>query len=140
MIHDGPEPPAQVATKHLGWCGRLLSWSKSEYRKEHPTHRVFYNANVYTIVDGTAIKLWYGDVDLTADQSTLQALVDELGKSIYITFEQPYRFEEVTVERLEADLTQPCDWCNPPHFGHGIARFDPLMGEEHLVGEGGRRR
>lgn len=90
-----------VVSEILGAVGRLLSASRSGYLDAHPGHAVFFNANIF---DSGAYLLWYGDIDLTTDGSLLQALADELGEDIYVTSENPYRWESPTVEVLEADI------------------------------------
>lgn len=85
----------------LGMCGRLLSQSKSSYSIKHPHNRVFFNANV---LDARAQKVWYGDVDLTADASVLQSIADALGEPFYVARETPWRWNETDIEALEAEV------------------------------------
>lgn len=64
--------------KTIGPSGRMLSGSKSFYRKEHPRHLVCFNASV--AVDGFST-VWRGDLDLsTADE---QCLIDLAKKADY---------------------------------------------------------
>ena len=80
----------------------MVSGSKSEYLRRHPTHFVFFNANLY---GSDAAKLWFGDVDFNQDTDKLLHLADTLGETIYVTREMPFRFEEpLTLDRLEAAL------------------------------------
>ena len=69
--------------------GRMISESKSSYRNSHPTHEVYFNANIFT-KDG---KQWYGDLDLTLDSENLQKVADEAGEEILILRELAGRFE-----------------------------------------------
>lgn len=78
------------ATEILGEHGRLLSWSKSAYRNEHPEDEVLFNACVFS-EDGLLI--WFGDLNLTLEADRLQRLADRLGRAIYVTPELPYRFQ-----------------------------------------------
>jgi len=81
----------------LGLPGRLLGSSKLAYLKQHPDNRVFFNANLY---DSEGTKIWFGDVDLTAEEGKLRKVAKTLEEAIFITREQPWRFENVTLERL----------------------------------------
>lgn len=90
---------SEVVERFLGHMGRMLSGSKGAYANAHPTHRVFFNGNVY---DGSGRKLWYGDVDLTKDDKVLHGLASELGTVLYVTREMPFRFEQPTVQQLES--------------------------------------
>lgn len=92
--------PDDIAVKHLGHNGCMVSGSKSGYMNSHPKNVVFFNANVY---NHEAIKIWYGDLDLTKSRAKLQELAKALGETIYVTREMPFRFEEATVERLEME-------------------------------------
>jgi hypothetical protein len=73
----------------LGWTGKMLSASKSDYRRRYPDHEVFFNACIFT-EDGTQV--WFGDLDLTLDNAKLQAAATAIGQELYVTPEQPYRF------------------------------------------------
>jgi hypothetical protein len=70
--------------------GRLISWSKSNYRKKFPDNEVYFNANIFLLGEG---KVWYGDLDVTKDSEILQRISTNLGKSIYILKEMAGRFE-----------------------------------------------
>ena len=70
--------------------GRILSFSKSSYRKENPDHEIYFNANIFTLEDG---KIWFGDLDLTKDIDQLKEISESLGKSLYILREIDGRFE-----------------------------------------------
>ena len=73
----------------LGYNGRMISGSKSGYRKQFPKNVAVFNANLCT----TEGKFWYGDIDLTADKSKLVFLAKELDKDIYVLYEMDARFE-----------------------------------------------
>lgn len=63
---------------------RLISMSKSGYRKRHPDNAVVFNA---TIADAMGAPLWWGDVDLTLDESKLVELAEQIGIDLYLYFE-----------------------------------------------------
>ena len=85
-----PVNKTRIAEGILGYCARLISWSKSTYRKAYPNHKVVFNANVCTEEDG---KIWYGDIDLTLDEGKLKKLDEELGQEIFVVRETSCRFE-----------------------------------------------
>lgn len=72
------------------YVGRMISYSKSGYRDKYPDHNVWFNANVFTLEDG---KIWYGDLDLTLDESKLKEISNILGKKLYVLYEMDGRFE-----------------------------------------------
>jgi hypothetical protein len=78
----------------LGCPGRLLSMSKSEYSRRHPTHTIVFNANLCARSHG---KLWYGDIDVTADKKILKKVAEALGEKIYVLSEMDGRFENEEV-------------------------------------------
>ena len=88
-----------VFERQLGMPGRLLSGSKSGYSSDHPVNVVFFNANVF---DCRGKKVWYGDVDLTADAQTLQTIASCLDEPFYVTRESPFRWESCMVKDLQA--------------------------------------
>jgi hypothetical protein len=70
--------------------GRMLSFSKSHYRKEHPEHQVLFNANVFCEESG---KIWYGDINLTLEGNLLGEIATELNTTLYVLREMDGRFE-----------------------------------------------
>src|SRR3990167_1955675 len=80
----------------FGYSGRMLSGSKSGYSAMHPKSKVFFNGNIY---DAFGNKLWYGDVDITLDETKLKALAKELNEHIFVTAEHPFRWENPTPEK-----------------------------------------
>lgn len=85
----------------LGPVGRLLSGSKSGYLENNPSHKVFFNGNIF---NSGAWLLWYGDIDLNLDAEKLQKLANQLNECLYVTSENPYRWESPDIETLEADI------------------------------------
>jgi hypothetical protein len=90
----------EIFDKHNLIIGRMVSWSKSTYRTEHPTHEVIFNANIFS----TSGKIWYGDLDLTLDGEKIQAVADELGVCLFVLREMDGRFknESLTLEQMAA--------------------------------------
>jgi hypothetical protein len=75
----------------------MIGGSKSLYREANPGNEVFFNANIFTVEDG---KIWYGDIDYTKDQKTLEKIATKLERNIYILKELDGRFEN---EKLKAN-------------------------------------
>jgi hypothetical protein len=69
--------------------GRLIGYSKSAYREQHPENEVYFNCNIFILGEG---KIWYGDLDVTRDEETLKAIAGDLGKPLYILRESDGRF------------------------------------------------
>lgn len=71
--------------------GRLLSYSKSEYRSRFPQNEVYFNANVFVLDLG---KVWFGDIDITKDEAILNRISSSSGCSLYVLSEMDCcRFE-----------------------------------------------
>lgn len=64
--------------------GRLISWSKSGYRRAHPDHLPVFNG---TLTDADGAGLWWGDLDLTIDEPKLLAMAALLGTTIHVLYE-----------------------------------------------------
>ena len=79
----------EVAIELLGWPGRMISQSKSSFRDRHPDHAAVFNANVCV----EAGKIWFGDLDLTTDESLLLELASQLGERIFVLREMDGRFK-----------------------------------------------
>jgi hypothetical protein len=82
--------------------GRMLSWSKSSYRKSHPDGKAIFNACIYNT---DAIQVWWGDLDMVIDVEKLQNISNESNQEFYVTTES-YRsdFKKVTKKDLEKGL------------------------------------
>lgn len=89
---------AEVADQILGWSGRLIDESKSNYKKANPDHKVYFNACIFN-KEGTQI--WFGDIDFNLDESKLKALAERVG-GIYVTPES-FRWEGLPAEWLPSD-------------------------------------
>jgi len=88
----------EIIREILGLPGKMVSYSKSTYNREYPTHVVVFNANVCTEEDG---KIWYGDVDVTLDEFRLKRLAKVLKKKIYVLKEMDGRFENESKPKLD---------------------------------------
>lgn len=82
--------------------GRMISGSKTGPKG----HLCVFNANICTKSRG---KIWFGDLDLTADVSELKRLAAEQGEDIYVLREKDARFQN------EAS----------PLFDQAVARYSP---------------
>ena len=71
--------------------GRILSWSKSDYREKNPHSVCYFNANIVTVSLG---KIWYGDLDLTKDGEALKKAALESGTTLYVVKELDCRFDD----------------------------------------------
>ena len=80
----------ELFTEYNLVLGRLISYSKSTYRKVHPNNLVLFNANIFTESLG---KIWHGDLDVTKDEKKLQIICNNIGEDLYILSEMDGRFE-----------------------------------------------
>jgi len=69
--------------------GRMISYSKSEYRDHFPDNKCVFNANIVTKSEG---KIWYGDLDITVSFEKLQKIAAALGEPLYVLREMDARF------------------------------------------------
>lgn len=89
-----------AATRKVGLHhGRMISGSKSGYRREHPDNVAVFNA---ALADANGTDLWRGDLDLTVDEPKLVALAADLGTTLHVLYEsdarligrsEPYRLD-----------------------------------------------
>jgi len=88
---------SQAFSNHGLMIGRMVNHEK----RAPEGHDVVWNANVYTPQIKkkflrkvmTAHKLWYGDLDLTADREKLEKIATDLAVELYILRERDGRFE-----------------------------------------------
>jgi len=73
----------------MGFPGKMLDPSKSNYSDKHSTHVVFYNANLFT----NDQKIWFGDIDVTISQPQLAEVARVMKTYIYVLREMDGRFE-----------------------------------------------
>jgi hypothetical protein len=84
------------------YLGRMISGSKSGYRRAYPDNDVLFNANIFS---PSGRNKWYGDLDITKDAKVLQEICDELQEELIVVPEMLGRFgaEERKYKLLEAD-------------------------------------
>jgi hypothetical protein len=87
----------EIAERILGYCGDMLSHSKSGYRDKNPNNLVVFNANV--CVDNQ--KIWYGDIDVTKSKDELIQLASELKQAVYVLSEMDGRFENENRPKID---------------------------------------
>ena len=92
----------EIAEKHLGHRGKMISFSKSGYAKKFPDNLVIFNSNVCT-KEG---KIWYGDIDVTLSYDSLSDLARETGKTVYVLTEMDGRFENEESPLLKEAIIQ----------------------------------
>ena len=102
----------QIIERVLGYSGRMISGSKSGYRKVYPENVPVFNANLVIEDAGMYVKIWHGDVDLTIDAEKLLKVSEKAGKKLYVLYEMDARFEreeDPAIERHIAsyDASQP---------------------------------
>jgi hypothetical protein len=87
------------------YSGRMIGYSKTVYRMEHPDNELYFNANIFTEEDG---KIWWGDIDFTLDEEILQKIAELIGKKLYILREMDGRFENenLNVEKMKERAQQ----------------------------------
>lgn len=78
--------------------GRMISASKSGYKRMYPEHDVYFNGNIFTIENG---KIFWGDIDYTKDEETLQRIANKMQKDLYILYEMDGRFENEDLEEKQ---------------------------------------
>lgn len=74
----------KIFNKHGFYQSRMISGSKSGYRRRFPENDVVFNARIFTPKYGG---VWNGDLDITLDCKELQKISDEIGDEILITYE-----------------------------------------------------
>jgi len=104
----------QLAIKHIGYPGRMISGSKSAYWRANPNNLVIFNA-VICLEDGS--RIWCGDLDLSEDEPLVAGFAQSLGKDILVLYESDGRWEEV------------------PHLHRAVIRFDS-EGVAHILEKG----
>lgn len=95
-------PDAEMLRATLGRSGRVLSYSRSAYRRDHPDHAVHFNAGICVARDGLPVLIWEGDLDLTLDEANLVAYARAVEETLYVLYEgeRPDRFSGARGEAL----------------------------------------
>lgn len=112
-----PKSMNNVFQRHGLAFGRCFG-SKSGYRAAHPHCKFIPNANIFSESDG---KVWWGDLDLHADKSTLEKIAKQLGYQLYILRESDGRFGKAV--QPHTDVIERAVW----HTG-GPTRIPHLAG------------
>jgi len=93
-----------IERRHINFNspGRMISANKTGPKG----HICVFNANIVT---ENLDKIWFGDLDLTADAEDLQWYADDLGLKIYVLHEKDARFlregEKVDLTRAVAEYS-----------------------------------
>lgn len=90
------EEAAKKAESILGMRARCLG-SKSGYSSTYREHLVVFNSNVISERHG---KVWYGDLDITLEESKLRDVATQIGK-IYVLREMDGRFQNEKEPKIE---------------------------------------
>lgn len=86
-----------LARQVLGFPGKMISGSKSGYRNAYPKNFPVFNSNLVTEKG----KIWYGDLDLTTDESLLINLAAQLKQTVYVLYEMDGRFENESKPKID---------------------------------------
>lgn len=78
---------------------RMISGSKSTYRRLNPDNVVMFNANIFTEEDD---KIWFGDLDITLDSDKLKSISKEIGKKLYVLNEHLGRWSSTKIDLMGA--------------------------------------
>jgi hypothetical protein len=90
---------AHDITEEIGYFGRMISGSKIAPKG----HTVFFNACIF---DESYQQIWWGDFDLTADSEALQKIATRHGSKLYVTREQPFRWDGLSKKQVKADTEE----------------------------------
>ena len=83
-----------LLNEDLGYCGRMISGSKSGYTRNNPEGCPIFNANIVAEKDDKFFKVWYGDLDLSKDFSVISKVAKQLDSTkLYVLREMDARFE-----------------------------------------------
>lgn len=74
----------EIFRKNKLHSGRMISGSKSGYRSRNPENLIVFNARVAILGEGV---IWWGDLDITKDESDLKSVSEEIGKPLYVLYE-----------------------------------------------------
>ena len=91
----------EIAEKHLGFPGAMISWSKSGYIDKNRDNLPVFNSNIIAMVEGEAVKIWHGDIDVTKSAEKLKSLAEDMNCDILVLREQDARFENEKNPRIE---------------------------------------
>lgn len=84
--------------KERYFVGRMVSNSKSRYRKQYPYNKVLFNANIFVQnINNELEKIWWGDIDLSLEGDILKKIAIETNQTFYIYDESSGRWEIETI-------------------------------------------
>lgn len=99
-------PDFRHAVEILGFPGAMLSGTKIAPHglKDHD---IYWNACVFQKTGRhDAEQIWHGDLDVTEKRQALHRLANAVGTTIYVTPEQPWRFDGFKDAWKHADRTR----------------------------------
>lgn len=87
------------------YVDRMISHSKSRYRKKYPFNKVYFNANIFILKNDKPLKIWHGDIDLSLEGDIIKEISKNLGEKLFIVSEMDGRFgEEDSVNLMEKSI------------------------------------
>ena len=96
--------------------GRLISGSKTLYRKRYPKNFVCFNANIFVEDLG---KVWWGDIDITKEHKKLLEIAEKLNLDLYILYEMDGRFGNEN----RNDFKNTSVWNTKDGLGEIVSRY-----------------
>jgi hypothetical protein len=97
MIYE--ESPLSIALANKKFhMGRMISGSKSGYRKKNPDSQPVFNARIWNNEGGK----WWGDLDLILDSDVIQEVANECKTDLYVLTESSaWDLDTTTLEFAE---------------------------------------
>lgn len=109
------------------YLNRMVSHSKSYYRRMFPYNKVCFNANIFIYEDKVPVnikhnnynfpiliesdkfskKIWFGDIDITTEGHILKDIAKKINKKIYVLTEHDGRWGN---EEKQIDLESKAFW------------------------------
>lgn len=91
--------------KYLGHSGKMISWSKSTYRSEHPQNFVIFNAKIKL----AGQEIWFGDIDITLEEDNITSLAEKLGYKQLEIFTEHSTDAVYTTDGITFSIGHPYD-------------------------------
>jgi hypothetical protein len=76
----------------------MIALSKTSYQEKHPDQVAVFNANV---VLSPRVKVWHGDINLSADEPLLHELARLTGRIVYLLYEGDGRFDKEDAPEID---------------------------------------
>jgi hypothetical protein len=89
----------EIIEKHGLSLARIMAYSKTRYCESFPDNKPVFNANIFTKSDDR--KIWFGDLDLVADEEKLKKIGEEIGEFIVVR-EMDGRFDNEYIDYKKA--------------------------------------